>query len=336
MTASTLQPAAERPSFASRFMPRQPNRFIRAVAWIMLLAQSGIIMTGGTVRLTGSGLGCPTWPRCTEESLTNTPEMGIHGYIEFGNRVLAIFLGLYCIFALIAVWRMRRTRPEIFWSVIALALIVVSQAVVGGISVRMQLNPWIVASHFVPSAIAVAISAFLLRRSGDAGRPVTPLGTTGLRMTGWVIGGLTALVVILGVLVTGAGPHAGDALSARNGFDTVIISRLHAIPVWVLVAATIAAVLMARRQGLAFPAKAFTVLLVIELAQGVVGYVQYFTGLPELLVAAHLLGVCFMVAGATVAVDSLYRRPALSAAEPAARPVGDRDAALTASSRMPS
>lgn len=336
MTASTLQPAAERPSFASRFMPRQPNRFIRAVAWIMLLAQSGIIMTGGTVRLTGSGLGCPTWPRCTEESLTNTPEMGIHGYIEFGNRVLAIFLGLYCIFALIAVWRMRRTRPEIFWSVIALALIVVSQAVVGGISVRMQLNPWIVASHFVPSAIAVAISAFLLRRSGDAGRPVTPLGTTGLRMTGWVIGGLTALVVILGVLVTGAGPHAGDALSARNGFDTVIISRLHAIPVWVLVAATIAAVLMARRQGLAFTAKAFTVLLVIELAQGVVGYVQYFTGLPELLVAAHLLGVCFMVAGATVAVDSLYRRPALSAAEPAARPVGDRDAALTASSRMPS
>lgn len=336
MTASTLQPAAERPSFASRFMPRQPNRFIRAVAWIMLLAQSGIIMTGGTVRLTGSGLGCPTWPRCTEESLTNTPEMGIHGYIEFGNRVLAIFLGLYCIFALIAVWRMRRTRPEIFWSVIALALIVVSQAVVGGISVRMQLNPWIVASHFVPSAIAVAISAFMLRRSGDAGRPVTPLGTTGLRMTGWVIGGLTALVVILGVLVTGAGPHAGDALSARNGFDTVIISRLHAIPVWVLVAATIAAVLMARRQGLAFTAKAFTVLLVIELAQGVVGYVQYFTGLPELLVAAHLLGVCFMVAGATVAVDSLYRRPALSAAEPAARPVGDRDAALTASSRMPS
>lgn len=336
MTATTSQPAAERTSFASRFIPRQPNRFIRAVAWIMLLAQSGIIMTGGTVRLTGSGLGCPTWPRCTEDSLTNTPEMGIHGYIEFGNRVLAIFLGLYCIFALIAVWRMRRTRPEIFWSVIALALIVVSQAVVGGISVRMQLNPWIVASHFVPSAIAVAISAFLVRRSGDAGRPVTPLGTAGLRITGWVIGGLTALVVILGVLVTGAGPHAGDALSARNGFDTVVISRLHAIPVWVLVAATITAGLTARRQGLTFPAKAFTVLLAIELAQGVVGYVQYFTGLPELLVAAHLLGVCFMVAGATVAVDSLYRRPALSAAEPAAQPAGDRDAALTASSRMPS
>ncbi|QIN30424.1 heme A synthase [Brevibacterium luteolum] len=317
-------------------MPRQPNRFIRAVAWIMLLAQSGIIMTGGTVRLTGSGLGCPTWPRCTEDSLTNTPEMGIHGYIEFGNRVLAIFLGLYCIFTLIAVWRMRRTRPEIFWSVIALALIVVSQAVVGGISVRMQLNPWIVASHFVPSAIAVAISAFLLRRTGDAGRPATPLGTPGLRMIGWAIGGLTALVVILGVLVTGAGPHAGDALSARNGFDTVVISRLHAIPVWILVAATIAAVLMARRQGLAFTAKAFTVLLVIELAQGVIGYIQYFTGLPELLVAAHLLGVCFMVAGATVAVDSLYRRPALRDAEPAAPAAENRDAALTASSRMPS
>nr|BFF06254.1 COX15/CtaA family protein [Brevibacterium otitidis] len=292
-------------------------------------------MTGGTVRLTGSGLGCPTWPRCTEDSLTNTPAMGIHGYIEFGNRVLAIFLGIYCLVALIAVWRMRRTRPDVFLPVVGLGLLVVAQGIVGGISVRMQLNPWIVASHFLFSAVAVIISAYMLRRTGDAGKPIAPLGTALLRRLGWAIAALTSLVVLLGVLVTGAGPHAGDALSARNGFDTVVISRMHALPVWLLVATTITALLLARRQGLAQPTRTLSVLLIIELAQGLIGYIQYFTGLPELLVAAHLLGACFMLAGATVVVDSLYRRPALAEADMADGPQSE-GAEVTASVRVPS
>ncbi|MFB9776699.1 COX15/CtaA family protein [Brevibacterium otitidis] len=335
MTATTPPPSIAQPSVMSRLMPHQPNRFTRAVAWIMLLAQSGIIMTGGTVRLTGSGLGCPTWPRCTEDSLTNTPAMGIHGYIEFGNRVLAIFLGIYCLVALIAVWRMRRTRPDVFLPVVGLGLLVVAQGIVGGISVRMQLNPWIVASHFLFSAVAVIISAYMLRRTGDAGKPIAPLGTALLRRLGWAIAALTSLVVLLGVLVTGAGPHAGDALSARNGFDTVVISRMHALPVWLLVATTITALLLARRQGLAQPTRTLSVLLIIELAQGLIGYIQYFTGLPELLVAAHLLGACFMLAGATVVVDSLYRRPALAEADMADGPQSE-GAEVTASVRVPS
>ena len=155
MTATTSQPAAERTSFASRFMPRQPNRFIRAVAWIMLLAQSGIIMTGGTVRLTGSGLGCPTWPRCTEDSLTNTQEMGIHGYIEFGNRMLTSVVGAAALLAVYAVWRWsgptrRRwyavwergsTRRDLLRPALVVLAGVVVQAVLGGVTVLTGLHP---------------------------------------------------------------------------------------------------------------------------------------------------------------------------------------------------
>ena len=139
------------------------------------------------------------------------------------------------------------------------------------------------------------------------------LGTPLLRGLCWAIGGLMVVVVLLGVLVTGAGPHAGDVISARNGLDTVMISRLHAIPVWLLIGATVLARILSARQGLSELSRALTVLLLVEAAQGAIGYFQYFTGLPIAAVALHLVGACLVIAATVAVVDACYRRAPLPA-----------------------
>jgi heme a synthase len=292
-------------------LPTRVTPLIRVAAWTMLIAQSAIVLTGAVVRLTGSGLGCPTWPKCTDESLVNTPEMGVHGIIEFGNRLLGVGLGVLGVATIILLWRLRRSRPDLFWLAVGLTAVVPVQAVIGGISVLTQLNPWIVAAHFVPSAIAVAVSAYFVRRTYDSGRNTQAVSSSALRALSWVIGGLMVVVVVLGVLTTGAGPHAGDELSARNGFDTLLISRLHAVPVWLLVITTVIARVLAARERLPQLARALDVLLIIEGLQGIIGYVQFFSGLPIVLVALHLIGACATIAAATAVVDANYRRDPL-------------------------
>ncbi|GAA4285478.1 hypothetical protein GCM10022261_30090 [Brevibacterium daeguense] len=292
-------------------LPTGVTPLVRLAAWAMLIAQSAIVLTGAVVRLTGSGLGCPTWPKCTDESLVNTPEMGVHGIIEFGNRLLGVGLGVLGVATIILLWRLRRSRPDLFWLAVGLTAVVPLQAVIGGISVLTELNPWIVAAHFVPSAVAVGVSAYFVRRTYDSGRNPRAVSSSALRALSWVIGGLMVVVVVLGVLTTGAGPHAGDELSARNGFDTLLISRLHAIPVWLLVITTVIARALAARERLPQLARALDVLLVVELLQGVIGYVQYFSGLPIVLVALHLVGACATIAAATVVVDANYQRDPL-------------------------
>ncbi len=296
---------------SSPLLPRTVTPFVRLLAWAMLVAQSLLVVTGALVRLTGSGLGCSDWPTCNGKTIYNTPEMGIHGYIEFGNRLLGVVLGIICLVTVIALLRMIRTRWDLFLISVLLLAVVPVQAVIGGISVLMKLNPWIVAGHFIPSAAAVALSAYFVRRTYDAGGKPTPLGSRGLRTLAWIIGGLTVIIVVMGVLTTGAGPHAGDQLSARNNLPTVVMARLHAAPVWALVAATIAALVMARRQHVAPAVKPLTVLLIVEALQGVIGYIQYFTGLPVWLVALHMVGLCIVIAASTAVVDSVYKRKAL-------------------------
>lgn len=292
-------------------LPTQVTPLVRLAAWTMLLAQSAIVLTGAVVRLTGSGLGCPTWPKCTDESLVSTPEMGVHGVIEFGNRLLGVGLGVLGVATIILLWRLRRSRPDLFWLAVGLTAVVPLQAVIGGITVLTELNPWIVAAHFMLSAVAVGVSACFVRRTYDSGRNPRPIGSRALRTLAWTIGALMVLVVVLGVLTTGAGPHAGDEISARNGLDTLIISRLHAGSVWLLVIATIAARLLAARERLPKAARALDVLLVVELVQGGIGYFQFFTGLPIAVVAIHLVGACASIAAATVVVDVHYRRDPL-------------------------
>lgn len=287
-------------------MRSQVNR-IRIAAWAMLIAQAGIIFTGGIVRLTGSGLGCSDWPKCTPDSLVPTKAMGFHGIIEFGNRTLAVALALLGVAILILLWKHRKDRPDLFWLNIALTAIVPVQAVVGGITVWTKLNPWVVAGHFVPSAIAVGVAAYFVRRTYDTGVRTGEKAPSPLPALGWAILILTAVVVFFGVLTTGAGPHSGSTISTRNGLDNVWITRFHAFPVWLLVITTIAALIYARKRWTPMVAP-LVVLLIVELAQGLIGYVQYFTGVPWVLVAFHMIGLSATIAASVAVLDSAYPR----------------------------
>ena len=281
---------------------------IRIAAWAMLIAQAGIILSGGIVRLTGSGLGCSDWPKCTPDSLVATREMGIHSYIEFGNRLLAVALAILGVCIALLLWKHRKKRPDLFWLNIGLLAIVPVQAVVGGITVWTKLNPWVVAGHFVPSAVAVGVAAYFVRRTYDTGIRLNAKAASPLPALGWIILGLAAIIGVFGVLTAGAGPHSGSTMSTRNNLDNIWVTRLHAAPVWLLVIATISALVVARKKAQTAMVAPLTVLLCVEIAQGVIGYVQYFLGVPELLVALHMVGLSATIAASVAVLDSAYPR----------------------------
>ena len=259
--------------------------------------QAGIVVTGGAVRLTGSGLGCPTWPECTPGSYTPVPHQAqgrLHSWIEFGNRLLTFVLILSIVAAVIGVLRWRRQYPnqkKLLWLALAQLLGVVAQIILGGITVLTHLNPLTVGAHFLLSIILLAASLSLRQRMLQTPRILLSSTSTLLVRILLV---LTAFVITLGTVVTGSGPHAGDIQAKRYHFDPRTVSWLHADSVIALVALTFALLLVVkvsedvshrslimRKVGLFF---------FICLAQGLIGYIQYFTGLPEALVAAHLLG----------------------------------------------
>ncbi|HHX46947.1 MAG TPA: heme A synthase, partial [Brevibacterium sp.] len=235
-------------------------------------------------------------------------EMGIHSYIEFGNRLLAVALAILGVCIALLLWKGRKQRPDLFWLNIGLLAIAPVQAVVGGITVWTKLNPWVVAGHFVPSAVAVGVAAYFVRRTYDTGVHLKFKAPAPLPTLGWIILGLTAIVVIFGVLTTGAGPHSGSTISTRNNLDNIWITRLHAAPVWLLVIATISALVIARKKAQTAMIAPLIVLLIVEIAQGIIGYVQYFLGVPELLVALHMVGLSATIAASVAVLDSAYPR----------------------------
>ncbi|WP_197983513.1 heme A synthase [Aeromicrobium sp. CFBP 8757] len=262
-------------------------------AWAAVVANTVIILTGGLVRLTGSGLGCPTWPKCTDESFTPHRELGVHGVIEFGNRMLTYVLIAVVVATFVAVWRWSGTSRRLRRLAGLIALGVPFQGVIGGITVLTDLNPWIVSLHLLLSLLLVAASVLLVVRvRGTAPESVSP------RARGLVVATYAVLwgVVYLGTVVTGSGPHAGDDEAPRNMLDPQVMSHVHAAAVYVLVALTIGCCVLLRGTPVARLAVG---LLVAELAQGTLGFVQYFTDLPIVLVATHLVGAAVLVAVAT-------------------------------------
>ncbi|MCO7202549.1 COX15/CtaA family protein [Microbacterium sp. CnD16-F] len=276
-------------------------RLLRVVAWLSFLAETLIIGTGGAVRLTGSGLGCPTWPTCTADSLVATPEMGIHGVIEFGNRTLTGLVGILALAVVVLVWRMRRTRRDLF--VLALIVLggVVAQAIVGGITVLTGLNPFIVGFHYVVSLILVCVcAAFLVRLDEPGGARVRVVPAWYARLT-HLTTGVLALTIAFGVLTTGAGPHSGDAAAGRNGFNAEILEHVHAWPGYALLALTVTLAVVAWRRGL--PTRTWVgVLLAAETVQILVGLYQARNGLPELAVGVHMVLAALTAAAMTVVV----------------------------------
>ena len=268
-------------------------------AWLSLISQILIVVTGGVVRLTGSGLGCPTWPKCTEDSLVTVPEMGIHGIIEFANRLLTFALALIALLTIVTVLRSSELskRLALRFPAIALLLGIPAQAVLGGFTVLTKLNPWLVGAHFVLSGIMIALASLLLSRTYNLGGERQPSKLRAIAALTLVVGWIAVLV---GVLVTGAGPHSGDAESVRNGLDLETWQHYHSYPAYLTLALAVAGLIAVLRRdgGLGSSRQALVSwLLFISLAiQAVIGVIQSRLGVPPLLVGLHLLGASTIIA----------------------------------------
>lgn len=315
-------------------MPAGVTRTTRFLAWLTVVVQVGIIGTGGLVRVTGSGLGCPTWPKCNDSSLVATPEMGIHGIIEFGNRTLTGVLCIVALLTFLAVWRTRGSGLRLVAPAVWIGVLIIVQAVIGGMSVWASLDPRIVGVHFVFSAMIVAISAVLLARvrwalaagSADSGArdgaeavvsaerndssaeravpsaaaargDTDPSVPAMFRVNTWSVGIFAWITVLVGVLTTGSGPHAGDSLAARNGLDPELMQHLHSYPAYLLAVLTFIQLWAAGRERLKSVERTTALFVVVVVLQIAVGIVQSRTGLPGGFVVMHML-----LAGTAIAV----------------------------------
>ena len=272
-----------------------------------LVAQTSIVLTGATVRLTASGLGCPTWPECVAGSIAPTSQQteAFHKYIEFGNRLLTFVLLLVAIASLFAVFRHNRERVHAGFikrrslTVMAIGIFagIFFQAVLGGITVLTGLNPLIVAAHFIVSIGLITVATRLLVKAQEPDdRPVVAQVSKPIQIGLLIHIWLAFSVIVLGTLVTGSGPHAGDTNDiVRLGFDFKNITTAHAAIVWLFVGLTsgLLVALHATNSPKHVIKQAWFV-FGICMAQGVVGYVQFFSGLPWGLVALHVLGACLL------------------------------------------
>ena len=270
------------------------TKALRRLATLMVFTQSLIVVTGASVRLTGSGLGCSTWPECTPGSYTPTPdqpEAPLHAWIEFGNRLLTFVLLLNALALMFSILRNRRRDLRLLGALQIIGIL--AQGVLGGITVLTGLNPATVAAHFLLSILIIAAALSLRQRVHQ----ITPTQISLAPLTRRISQGLlilTFLVILMGTVVTGSGPHAGDSTSERFNLDSKMMAWLHADLVIALIGTTIA-LLIAIRLGESEQVKEewggrVRLFLIVCLAQGLIGYVQYFTGLPEVIVAFHIIG----------------------------------------------
>jgi len=268
---------------------------------LLVFLQMAIVVTGGAVRITGSGLGCPTWPECTPGSYTPVPNQAegqVHAWIEFGNRLLTFVLLLCALIALVIAFRVSKnsvTKNRVRLLAVLQLIGILGQGVLGGITVLTDLHPIPVASHFLLSIFLIA-GAISLRYEmvGIVKQKADGIVATLMPVLIW----LTLFVLVAGTIVTGSGPHAGDENAKRFGFSPRVVSWLHADLVIALVVLTLILWLITRVSQNKVIHRYLSIFLLISLSQGLIGYVQYFTGLPEILVAAHLLGATMVWASA--------------------------------------
>ncbi|TFC49096.1 heme A synthase [Cryobacterium sp. TMT1-21] len=288
----------------AEWLPTRIDRRVRVIAWVYLAAQILLVGTGGLVRLTSSGLGCPTWPKCTADSLVNTPEMGIHGFIEFGNRLLGVALGLIAIAAFLAVVRLRRERPDLFRLALLAGLGIPAQAVIGGISVLVQLNPYVVGLHFVISVALVVLCTVFVHRVYTGRVQRTLAVPRWYRAVAWVTSAFVLLTILVGILTTGSGPHAGDVDAPRTGLDPEFLQHIHSWPAYLTVAFTLVLMVTGVSRGLQTRGWAM-LLLLVEAVQVGVGLIQANTGLPAGLVGIHMVLSCILAAVMTALLLNL-------------------------------
>jgi cytochrome c oxidase assembly protein subunit 15 len=259
-----------------------------------LVMNTVIVVTGGAVRLTASGLGCPTVPKCTETSMVVTREMGVHGVIEFGNRMLTFVLTAAVLAALVTAWRAARRDLRRLAGVLVLGILV--QAVLGAVTVLTGLNPVTVMAHFLVSMGLLAVAAYAYDVASGPRVRATTVVRPEIRVGGYLLAALVAATLVAGTVVTGTGPHSGDEnASHRLPFDLADVTQLHADLVVLFVGLTVGLIIALRatdapREVL----RRAMALLGIALAQGLVGGAQYLTDLPVALVGLHVLGAALV------------------------------------------
>jgi len=256
--------------------------------YLLLVFQTGIVLTGAAVRITGSGLGCPTWPECTYGSYTPVAgqvEGAFHAWIEFGNRLLTFLL----LFAAVAVviYAFRKARRDLLWRALLQVLGILGQGVIGGITVLTDLNPLAVASHFILSIFLIAGAVSIVARGRSPLISVRPTETK-VRVLAQAQVLLTFVVIVIGTLVTGSGPHAGDLDAPRLKLDERAITWLHADAVIALLGVSLALLVLSEISP--ETKRRVKIFFGLTLLQGLIGYIQYVLGLPELLVIIHVLG----------------------------------------------
>jgi cytochrome c oxidase assembly protein subunit 15 len=274
------------------------QRWVRPLAWATLVANIGIVVTGGAVRLTASGLGCPTWPRCTDESFRPHGALDLHQAIEFGNRTLTFVLGVIAVATLVVMIRTGRRDLSVMAMIVFFGI--PAQALIGGATVLTDLNPWVVSLHLLCSLAIIGVAVRLLL-SVDA--PLPPAHRGPVVALAWATFATAWAVLYVGTVVTGSGPHAGDADTERNGLDPLQVSQVHADLVFLFVGLTLGLLFtLLATGGNRAAVRAVVVLLGVELAQGAIGFVQYFTDLPVVLVGLHVLGAALISACVTWAL----------------------------------
>jgi cytochrome c oxidase assembly protein subunit 15 len=275
---------------AARWTPSR--RVLRRATFSAMAMGVFIIVTGGAVRLTGSGLGCETWPKCSSDSLTATPEMGLHGAIEFGNRLLTYVLCAAVGWAIVAARCAKPARRGLRRLAWAQFWLVVANGLMGGVTVLTELNPYTVAGHFLLAVALLTLATLTWLRAGEGDGPPRPLAGPPARRLAAVLTGATVVLLAVGTVVTGAGPHAGDSSDVpRMPVDWRTVTQVHALSAWAVVGLTVALwVLLKVWDAPRGPLHRTRDLFLVLLSQAVVGYAQYLTDLPGVLVGLHMLG----------------------------------------------
>jgi len=297
-------------SFIARRWTPEP-RTVQRAALSALVMSVVIVVTGGAVRLTGSGLGCPTWPKCTADSLAPTGAMNFHSAIEFGNRMLTYVLCAAIGWAIIAARSekpYRRSLTRLGWVQFWL---VMSNAVLGGVVVLVGLNPYTVAAHFLLASALIAVATVMWQRTREGDGAPRPLVGKPVQQLVWFLVAASVLLIAVGTVVTGSGPHAGDSSEVeRMPLDWETVSKLHAVLAWIVVTLTFALWFILKAvDAPKGPMHRARELFLILLAQGVIGYVQYFTNLPEALVGLHMFGSALVWIGVLRVLLALRERP---------------------------
>ncbi len=293
----------------------------RRVTLFAVVALGFIIVTGAAVRLTGSGLGCSDWPTCEQGRLAPSEITDAPAMIEFVNRLITGVVSVAVAVAVAGAWRRQPRRADLVWLAVGLVAGVVGQIVLGGLVVLFELSPRLVMGHFLVSMVILWNAVVLHHRAGRPDGPVTPRVEPSLLALARLVFAAGALVVFTGTIVTASGPHAGDSQAARLDFFLPDVARLHGASVVVLAALALALAWGLRRTH-APPAvqRSARVLLVVLAAQAAVGYTQYFTGVPALLVGVHVLGAVVVwtaVVSLNLAVSAPVATPPVGPPPPA-------------------